>query len=137
MSAMLPILLRIDYTGGSLYFVNNTENVVYGGNTYVACAFNFNPPDQGESGITNASLTIDAVDGTIISLIRSLTSAPTVTTVAAMYNDTIESMVEWSFILRNVTCDGVTITGDLVYEERLENNMGPLEFTPQNAPAIF
>lgn len=137
MSAMLPLLIRLDHTGGTLRFVNNKTNVTFEGNEYIAYAFRFDPPDQQESGIANAKLTIDAVDGSLMALVRSLSSAPTVTTVAAVWGDSIERLVEWSFILRNVTCDGIVLSGELVYEERLDNAMGPVELTPQNAPAIF
>ena len=44
---------------GTLYYVNNNQNVTYDGNTYVAANFDYTPPNsEGDNG----SLSISAVD---------------------------------------------------------------------------
>lgn len=143
-SVVLPILLDIDHASLSapIRVVNNTEALTYGGNTYSPYAFRFDPPDETEDAISNARLTIDATDQTLIATIRSLSTSPTITGRAMFYYDEsgtveFEPIATWEFSLRNVQYDVSTISGELVYEDRLMNQMGPVEMTPQTFPGIF
>lgn len=143
--ACLPILLEITHTYGGLVspirIVNNTVDLTYGGNLYTAYSFRFDPPDSTQEAQANARLTIDATDQTIIEVLRSITTPPAIVARAMFYNDTLgvttfEELVPWTFTLRNISADVNTISGDLIYEDRLNNQMGPLEFTAGTSPGV-
>ena len=143
----LPVLLSIThgvagYTN-PLLIVNNTVDLVYSGDTYKAFPFKFDPPDlRGEGEISNARLTISAIDQQIATIIRSTDTPPTVIARAMFYSDEtgvvyFEPMASWEFILRNVGGNAETITADLIYEERLELEYPVLEFRPNTFPGLF
>jgi len=136
--AVLPVLLEIthDVTGypNPLRIANNTVDLTYGGNTYTAFPFKYDPPDQREDGSTaNARLTICAVDQTIPALLRLAVGAATVQATATFWNDEsgsvlFEELASWSFTLRNVSGAADIVTADLIYEDRLDNAVPAGEF---------
>lgn len=142
-TVVLPILIEISHTyeGASspIYLACNNETITYDGHDYLPFAFKFSLPAETRDGLSNARLTIDAVDQSIIEVIREITVAPVVT-VRAMLCPTEggdpEELVPWRFVLRNVTFDANTISGELIYEDLLVNQMGPLEFTAEVAPGV-
>jgi hypothetical protein len=143
--ASLPILISISHTyvGASspVYLCNNNVSLVYGGNTYLPFAFTFDPPDTTQDGIANARLVIDATDQSIIEILRSVTASPVITVRAMFYESSngsvvFEELVPWQFTLKNVVYNINTISGDLIYEDRLQNQMGPIEFTTRTSPGV-
>jgi hypothetical protein len=144
---VLPILLEIthgvDGFDNPLRIVNNTENLTYGGHEYTAFPFRYDPPDVKSGGeITNARLTICAVDQQIAMILRSTQVVPTVTAVATYWNDetgstVFQDMATWEFELRNVQGDKEIITGELIYESRLDYEYPVLEFSPEIFPGLF
>jgi hypothetical protein len=123
----------------TLYLTNNGEALTYGGHTYLAFPFKFDPPDENESTFSNAKLTIDATDQSIMQAIRSISTAPSISIDAIYISDdggTIEKVASWPFQLTNVSGDVNTITGDLVYDTFLDNEMGPIEMTPTTCPGV-
>jgi hypothetical protein len=150
---VLPVLMHLSYTpvGGTLtnrYLVNNTENLTYpavgegGSQEYTGFAFRFDPPDEKMTGFGNSSLTIDAVDQSIISELRSVAAAPTITMKAMFYYDedavlVFEPLASYDFTMRNLTYNVDSISCTLEYEDRWQNQMGPIEFTPWVTPGVF
>lgn len=160
----LPVLIQIDHDDWAtpLYLVNNYDDVVYDGQTYTAFPFRFDPADINTDGsIQSGRITISAVDQTITAAIRGLTTPPTVTAVAALatYSPTglpattfypgaatypgaglgytVEPLATWAFRLRNVTGNAESISGELEFENKLENEVPSLEFRPRDFPGLF
>jgi len=143
----LPVLLSITHGVAGypnpLLIVNNTTNLVYSGNTYIAFPFKFDPPDIRDAGeIANARLTISAIDQQIAAIVRSTDVPPTVIAHAMFYTDEtgsvyFEPMASWEFVLRNVGGNAEMITADLIYEERLDLEFPVLEFRPNTFPGLF
>jgi len=160
----LPILIEIDHDTWAtpLYLVNNKDDVVYGGQTYTAFPFRFDPADVNTDGsIQNGRITIAAIDRTITAAIRALSTPPTITTIAALISYTptgfasdtfypsdatfpgaglsytIEPLATWTFTLRNVSGNAEYITGELEYENSLENEFPAMEFRPRDFPGLF
>lgn len=133
-------LLEIDHASleDPLRFVNNTESIVHGGNTYLPFPFRIDLPDEREDTITNARLTIDNVDRQIVIAVRQLATAPTLTwkLVLAASPDTVEAG-PFDFVLRNVRYALYTVSGDLVYEDRLNLEIPKLKFTPEHFGGLF
>jgi hypothetical protein len=133
-------LIEIDHEDleDPLRFVNNTESVVHGGNTYLPFPFRIDLPDEKEDTITNATLTIDNVDRQIVTAVRTLATAPTITwkLVLASSPDTVEAG-PFEFVLRNVRYSLYTVSGELVYEDRLNLEIPKLKFTPEYFGGLF
>jgi len=143
----LPVLLEITHgvTGyeNPLRIANNPTDLVYDGDTYHGFAFRFDPPDVGNEGaISNARLSVCAVDQQLAAIIRSTETPPTVQAVAAFYSDESGSLVfepvaSWAFTVGRVQGSLDTVTAELVYEDRLDNDMPADEFRPNMFPGLF
>jgi hypothetical protein len=143
----LPVLLEITHgvTGyaNPLRIVNNTVDLVYDGDTYSAFGFKFDPPDVGNEGaIANARLTICAIDQQLASIIRSTSTPPTVQAVATFYSDESGSLVfepvaSWLLTVGRVQGNAETIQAELIYEDRLDNEVPADEFRPHTFPGAF
>lgn len=118
--------------------VNNLENVVSGGNTYIAFPFQITLPQDREDQPPKMRLAIDNVDRSIVTAVRTLTSPPTITldVVLASQPNTIEATFP-GFTLRNTKYDALVVEGDLNLED-ISNEPYPKDsFTPTLAPALF
>jgi hypothetical protein len=133
-------LLDIDHENlqDPIRVVNNTETMAHGGNTYLPFPFRIDLPDEQEDTITNARLTIDATDRQIIIAIRQLATAPSITwkLVLASSPDTVEAG-PFDFVLRNVRYSLHTVSGELVYEDRLNLEVPKLKFAPEHFGGLF
>lgn len=144
----LPILLEIThgvagYTN-PLRIANNPTDLVYDGNTYAGFAFRFDPPDVGNEGeIANARLSVCAVDQQLAAIIRSTETPPTVQAIAMYWSDESGSLVfepplaSWFFTIGRVQGSVDTISAELVYEDRLDNEIPADEFRPTTFPGLF
>lgn len=141
-SAMFPVLIEIDHDSlaSPLRLVCNNADLTYGGNVYTAFPFRFDPPDETDDQIANARLTICNVDRSIVDIIRNLPSRATVSAIAAFYFDegslVFEPLASWEFSLANVTYNKSTVSGDLIYEDRLGVNVPALHMTPFLFPGV-
>lgn len=142
--AVLPTLLEITHdsplAASPMRIVDNTESIVFGGNTYEAVrSFEFEPPSQKDDGTRSVGrLTISAIDQIIPAIVRSASRA-TVRAVAVIIPESgaIEQTASWEFVMRQVSGDGLVVSCDLVYEERLELDFPQDEFNPNNFPGAF
>lgn len=139
--AVFCALITISHTNLTtpLHLTNNVVDLVYGSITYTAFPFTFDPPDENENSRSNAKLTIDATDQSIMQLIRELETSPTISIDAIYVSEdggTIEKIASWPFQLKNVSGDVNTITGDLVFDDFLDVEMGPLEMTVVTCPGV-
>lgn len=145
-SGYFPILLDIthDYSGISspVYLCNNATSLTYAGHTYAGFPFKFDPPDLSRgSGVTNASITFDATDQTIIEIVRGSTTAPIIVCRAMYYNDAIGDsqfveLIPWKFTFKNISWGIDSVQGELIYEDRWGNQMGPIEYSTLTAPGV-
>jgi hypothetical protein len=119
-------------------FVNNWTNVVSRGETFVAFPFDVTLPDDRDDEIVRIRLVIDNVDRAITAAIRSITSPPTFSleVVRAAAPDTVEAG-PFSCTLRNVQYDALTVSGDLTFEDILDEPYPQWAFTPAHFPGLF
>ncbi len=121
-----------------LRFVNNTVDIIRNGNTYTAVAFDFTPPVDEEGTIQNASVAIDGVDRSIVEVIRDLTTPPTLTTYIILASDPDnEEAGPWEFVLRNVNYNVTSISGDLVYQNYIQEYASIYKYNNINFPALY
>jgi hypothetical protein len=141
-SSIFPLLIEISHPSLTEPFrlVNNTVDLTYNGNVYTAYPFRIDPPDESREEIGNASITIDNIEGQILVALRSYSEAFTVKLIAMFWNDDsgtlFEEIAQWEFQLTNITYNSKTITGQLLYEDRLMNKLPKLTFDPQSFPGV-
>lgn len=133
-------LLRIysDELAEDLYFVQNTENIISNGNTYIAASFSMSLPVQEEGKVQDTTLTISGVNRQITELIRSITSPLDIemTIIRSDTPDTLEAG-PWDFKLRSVTYNVNSISGSLLYETSLRKYISTIRVTNQSFPGAM
>ena len=118
--------------------VNNTKDVVSRGNTFVAFPFELELPDNTREAPPRARLTIDNVSREIAQAIRLITSAPTVLMELIRSSDTETVEVSFPvFHLRDVRWNMLTVSGELVIEDLMNEPFPAGQFTPAHFPGIF
>lgn len=118
--------------------VNNTQSVTSNTNEYLPTAFSFILPAQEDGKIGNSGLTIDNVDRTIVKTIREIKDFPSVTAsvILASDPDVIEAG-PFEFQLRGVSYTRNTVSGDLIYESHMLDNLGTIRYKNLTFPGLF
>jgi len=134
-------LLEISHTDiTTVYFVNNNEDIIYSGQTYTAYPFNFEPPKQTDSGIEPSRLVLPNIDLSIVEIIRSISTPPTIRTALIMVqpNGTVTLEDGWySFILRNVTYDALRVSGELIFDINLDATVSLYKYGNTTFPGLY
>lgn len=122
----------------TLYFVQNNVNITSNGQEYTAANFKVNIPSQEESTAQETSLTISGIDRVVIEAVRSVTEAVDFT-MNIVREDTpdVTELGPFNFKLRGVAYDTYSVTGSLLYEYTLRNNISSMTITSQNFPGLF
>jgi len=126
--------------GGPLRVINDLQNMVSDGNTYLAFPFQITLPGDGEEGRPTLRLVLDNIDRSIVQAIRSIpvSTPPTVQVdlVLASQPDDVEISFP-SLTLRNVEYDVFVVSGDLALDEDDREPLPSASFTPQLFPGLF
>ncbi len=119
--------------------VNDSDDLVHLGNTFVAYGFDCELPDDTQGKLPRARLVIDNAGedltqwleasrggcGTSVHFMQVLRSAP----------DTIEW--EITLDLTNVEVDWVTVAGELGFEDLMNRPAVAVSYRPSTAPGLF
>lgn len=116
------------------------KDVVHGGNTYVAFPFDVKLPDEGQDSRAVGRIEIDDIGefdnggrqetiGDIVKAIPVGENATVDLTVVLGSNPELIETGPMTFTLRNVTGDGLTVTGDLHFED-IMNEPFPCDSMP-------
>lgn len=140
-SEVFVMLLTISHAAlsPSLRFCSDAVDVVSNGDTYLGgWPFRIALPMEADDQIPTVQLQIDNVDRRILEGIRMLTSPPTITlqVVLASTPNTVEAG-PFSMTLRNVEYDALVISGNLTYEDVLNEPWPQFRFTPNYYPGAF
>lgn len=134
------VLLTLDHAdlAAPIRVVDNNEDIVSGGDTYVAFPFELTLPSDVEGRVPSARLVVDNVDRQIVQAVRSVSSAVDVTieVILASDPDTIEAG-PFTAKLRNIDYDAAQVSGDLVFEEVLSQPYPGQSFNPATTPGLF
>lgn len=117
--------------------VNNNEDVVSRGNTFIAFPFEIELPGEDPEQPPKAMLRIDNVDRRVVQTIRSITAPPTITLEVILAS--APNNVEVSFTnmtLRNAQFDVSTVSGELTFDS-IYTEPVTLTMTPNRFPAMF
>lgn len=139
-SEAILCLLTISGTGipSPIRVVNNQLDIVSRGSTYLACAFTITLPDERDDAPPRVTLLIDNVDRAIVLAVRSLVEPPQVTleVILASTPDTLEAG-SFNFTLRNVDYSAETVSGELFFEDFLNEVFPADSFTPSTCPGLW
>lgn len=137
------MLLRIDHAslGNFAYrLCGDLVPLVSRGETYVPFPFELALPDDVEERPPRAQLTVDNVSREIVRFVRNLPSGtpPTVEIelVRALAPNTVEAT--WGpFTLSEPSYDALTVSGELMADDRSQEPFPEGRYTPNFFPALF
>jgi hypothetical protein len=117
--------------------VNNTEDVVSNGVTYLKTAFRIKLPDDSDA-LPSVQIEIDNVDRAVTDAARSINSPPTVTllVVLASTPDVYEAG-PFTFTMTDVNYSAETINGTMIFEDILNEPFPGESFDPARFPGLF
>lgn len=131
-----PIRLSSDPT--QTLPVANTYGTVSRGQEYVFLPFTLTLPNEDDTGVCRAQISIDNVDRRMVQAVRTADRALEITLemVLSSTPDTVE--IEYSdFRLEQVSYNALTISGDLTLEYYELEPFPKLRFTPNSFPGMF
>lgn len=141
--AKFPYLIEVTHEDyGTFRFVNCDKDLVYSGKTYSASFFSINPPDRTNSGITDGTLTISAIDQTWIARIRNTQKRAKVKFIACIVYDEqnqiegIETIEELDFVLTKCQWNDTAIQWTMVFDEDMDLVIPCDVASPQKTPGI-
>jgi len=133
------IKLHNDNWGGDLFFVNNLESIVSGGDVYKPADIDVSlPKEDTDAPSPRCKLRISNVDRTVINIMRSNTSPIDVEVtlvIASEPDDGIYGPAE--FILTGCTYNVNNIEGFLTFNNVGEEQIPQWSFTPAHYPGLF
>ena len=133
----LPYLITLHHpTVGTLYFVNNNEDITYSGNTYHASAFKYTKPQTVGGVLKNGSLEITAIDNQVIELIDQSDELFEVTAVGIIDNNgdiTPLKMFKHQYGTANID-ESMKLVISFTNDDRLGMSFPPYVFDSDNNP---
>lgn len=95
-------------------------------------------PNETEEGPLRMQITLDNVSRDLISILRNISSPPSVNVELVMSDDVDTVLASWpEFLLVNVQYNAETISGDLVIETLVHEPFPAGTFTPSEFPSLF
>ena len=136
---VLLVLVEIDhdYLITPIRIVDNTQDIISNGYTYTGFPFKLSLPSEEKDNPRSAKITISNVDRSIIATLRTLTTSPdfSVGVIRAANPDNIE-MGWYYFKLKDISYTVESVSGTLVYENKLDYNISSEKFLPQDFPSL-
>lgn len=119
--------------------INDTQDLVSNGNTYIACPFRCVLPDDFEGQLPKARLAVDNVGRDLMHWVETsgggAGSTVNLTQVMRSRPDTIEWSI--SMNLYNVQATMQEITAELGYENLFAKPAIKMQYRPDNSPGVF
>lgn len=119
--------------------VNDTQDLVSNGDTYIALAFRVNLPDDVERALPRARLSVDNVGRELVQwLDASAGGKGSKVRIMQVMRDTPDVVeADYTLDLLNVKQNAVEVSGELGYEDTLNAPAILASYRPDNAPGIF
>lgn len=135
------ILLEIDHDdlAAPVRIVNDREDITVEGNLYQAFAFGLNLPEDPESGLPEAQLSIDNVGRELVQWLEIADwNKPTTCRIIQILRSTPD-IIEWEITtnLRDITIDSLQVTATLGFENLLGLPGVGVFYTPVTAVGLF
>jgi hypothetical protein len=132
-------LLTISSPGNpDLLLVNNNEEIVSRGKTYLPYPFRLQLPEDTGDRVPVVTLQIDNIAGDIIQAVRGFQNPPTIKIemITNKYPDIVEKSLD-SMRLNSVGYDSMVIQGELSIINVLSVRFPSEDYNPVNFPGLF
>lgn len=118
--------------------VNNTNDVVSNGDTYTACPFKIEPPNDTGNELSRVTLLLDNVNRTFLPSFRAAQTKPTVTffLVLASDPDTIIGDT-WDFEVSDISYNAQVIQANLLFDSINDVAVPGDDMGPNKNPGLF
>lgn len=134
---MIPVLLEIGDGTTTLRLCNNTEDLSYGGYTYLAYPFSIDLHADADTERV-ATLVVSAVDPAIMMALRTMAQPITATAAAIFYDDGVmEPVTAPSYELSRISFTESEITATLTLEPWADNEYPADTMSPHSFPGLF
>lgn len=118
--------------------VDNREDVVSGGNTFLAFPCEIVFPEDREDALPVCRIVVQNVGREITDGVRALTSAPTIKVAAVLASSPSTIEIGWmEFSLAEVSWDALTVEGTFGPPPVLNEPFPSLLYTPADFPGLF
>lgn len=135
---LVLLTIEVESTGEWIRVVNNTENIVSRGETFLGCPFQIALPDINDYAMADATLTIDNVDPRIWQGVRMLTAAPNVILEVILASDPDDVMLRTEGLrLREAQATSQSITGKLIPDTIWQAGFPAHDFDPSQNQGMF
>ena len=135
------VLLEITHPGLTqpARVVNDTQDIVSNGNTFIACAFKCLMPDDFENRLPKAQISIDNVGKELMQWVESSAGGNGAMVRFMQVMRSRPNLIEWeiSMSLTNVKANFNSVMGDLGYENVFTRPAISLRYDPFTSPGIF
>jgi hypothetical protein len=135
------VLLTISHPSlnGPIRVTSDAVQTISRSNTFLPFPFLITIPDDEQEKLPQASISIDNVDRSIVSAVRSMGTSPAgilIELVTSIAPDTVE-FSSGELTLRDVHYDALTVTGTLSFEAILAEPFPGDLVTPATMPGVF
>lgn len=122
-----------------LYLVNDKQELVSQGHTYIPCAFQALLPDQTSDGNKTCKLQIDNSDIAIYKSIKAAIGKKISVSVGVVISTTpdVYEQGPLDFVLRNINVTVQSITGELYDSYIQDRKFTALVYSPDEFPGMF
>lgn len=129
----LPYLVRLYQVGYTpLYYVNNNEDVEFGGQVYKAASFKYTRPKQKNGVLTNGSLEITSLND-VLDMIEAANDLFEVQVVGVLDGDEVTPLKIFHHRYGSITSDeSMKVTITFSNDDRLQMVFPPYTFDTNN-----
>jgi hypothetical protein len=135
------VLLQIDRAdlAQPIRLVNDPTDLVHSGNTYIGCPFNITLPDDPESGVPQAELSIMNVGRELTTWIENADWSKETTCTLTQVMRSAPNVAEWAITLQmsDISMSSTWITAKLGFEELFSAPAVTLKYSPVVAPGLY
>lgn len=136
----LLLLVKLEHVDfdAPIYLVDNTEDIVSRGNTYLAFPMRIILPENDGESVRETSITFDNVSRELIKEMRKITTAITMTIETVLASDPDYVQISYADMkLKTITYNDKTITGKILFDSFLNVTLPSETYTPLNFRGIF
>ncbi len=135
------ILLEITHADlvAPIRVCNDTEDLVSGGNTYIAAAFQFVLPDDRDGQTTRAQLSFSNIGRDLMQWLEAANGGAGALVRVRLVRKSLPNNIEADFTvgLQNVSADVSVVTADLGYDQVMDRAAIGWRYDALVAPGLF
>ena len=127
--SMFPYLIEIHHEDlGTFYYINASEGLTWDDKYFYPVCFSIQPPEYNSTGLSNATLTMTAIDQEWIMKIRSTNKRAKIRFLAVMINSKegeveVEVLENIEFVLTSVSWNEIAITWTMEVEQTIQTQI--------------